>query len=232
MTGLAFYAAFYLLGLSGAAVAAKAWGIDLATAAQSLHDGARVLLGAYCGQAIVLGLLVYLHVRAPKSPVQSRTNAVKAGAIGLIGVLLSFPVVMAAGGLVAWVIWLVRGEPVDMIAHETLRLFMDNPVDGWYIAMVVMVLIIAPMMEEVMYRGLMQTALVEFGIGRWPAIGVTSAIFALMHAGIAAPHALVALFVFSLGLGCVYERTGRLVAPIVMHAVFNAANFGLALAIA
>ena len=192
MTGLAFYAAFYLLGLSGAAVAAKAWGIDLATAAQSLHDGARVLLGAYCGQAIVLGLLVYLHVRAPKSPVQSRTNAVKAGAIGLIGVLLSFPVVMAAGGLVAWVIWLVRGEPVDMIAHETLRLFMDNPVDGWYIAMVVMVLIIAPMMEEVMYRGLMQTALVEFGIGRWPAIGVTSAIFALMHAGIAAPHALVA----------------------------------------
>ena len=163
-------------------------------------------------------------MRAPKSPVQSRTNAVKAGAIGLIGVLLSFPVVMAAGGLVAWVIWLVRGEPVDMIAHETLRLFMDNPVDGWYIAMVVMVLIIAPMMEEVMYRGLMQTALVEFGIGRWPAIGVTSAIFALMHAGIAAPHALVALFVFSLGLGCVYERTGRLVAPIVMHAVFNAAN--------
>jgi ABC-2 type transport system permease protein len=75
----------------------------------------------------------------------------------------------------------------------------------------------------------MQGALVQANLGRWPAIVATSAIFALMHGGIAQPHAIPALFTLSLALGWVYERTGRLTAPIVMHALFNAANLGLAL---
>jgi len=42
------------------------------------------------------------------------------------------------------------------------------------------------------------------------------------------PHALIGLFVFGLGLGWAYERTGRLWAPIAMHALFNAGNLMLA----
>ncbi len=48
-----------------------------------------------------------------------------------------------------------------------------------------------------------------------------------MHVGVARWHALAALLVLSIGLGWVYEKTGRLTAAISMHVLFNAANLGL-----
>jgi membrane protease YdiL (CAAX protease family) len=52
------------------------------------------------------------------------------------------------------------------------------------------------------------------------AIGLTSLIFAALHA--AQWPAPIPLFLLALGLGVVYQRTGSLIAPICMHAVFNA----------
>ena len=63
----------------------------------------------------------------------------------------------------------------------------------------------------------------------WTAIIITSAAFSAMHIGSAAVYALPGLFVLSLGFGWARERTGRLAAPIVMHAAFNVGNLVLAL---
>jgi membrane protease YdiL (CAAX protease family) len=57
---------------------------------------------------------------------------------------------------------------------------------------------------------------------------VVAAFFAVMHWDATAPHAVPALFVLGLGLGGIYEKTGRLTAPIVMHMLFNAGNLVLA----
>jgi membrane protease YdiL (CAAX protease family) len=56
--------------------------------------------------------------------------------------------------------------------------------------------------------------------GTGAAIALTSLIFAALHA----PQwpAPIPLFLLSLGLGVVYQRTGGLIAPICMHAIFNA----------
>jgi hypothetical protein len=51
------------------------------------------------------------------------------------------------------------------------------------------------------------------------AIILTSLIFAALHA--AQWPAPIPLFLLAVGLGLVYQRTGSLLAPIVMHAVFN-----------
>ena len=51
------------------------------------------------------------------------------------------------------------------------------------------------------------------------AIVLTSLIFAALHA--AQWPAPIPLFLLAVGLGMVYQRTGSLLAPIVMHAVFN-----------
>jgi hypothetical protein len=94
----------------------------------------------------------------------------------------------------------------------------------------------APIVEEVLYRGFVQTAIVRAtaGVrgGAWLGVLVTSLGFALTHAGGSANvpwHALVVLFGLSVGLGVAFERTGRLIAPIVVHAAFNAGNLALAL---
>ncbi len=51
------------------------------------------------------------------------------------------------------------------------------------------------------------------------AIVITSVIFAILHAG--QWPAPIPIFFLALGLGFIYHRTGSLLAPICMHAVFN-----------
>ena len=103
-------------------------------------------------------------------------------------------------------------------------------------------IIIAPLTEELFFRGIVQTTLVQFSWGlfipqlmrpgtpysvppdyrpsvlhRWVAILLTSAFFAWQHQMDQAPI----IFVLSLALGYVYERTGNLWAPIALHLAFN-----------
>jgi membrane protease YdiL (CAAX protease family) len=54
------------------------------------------------------------------------------------------------------------------------------------------------------------------------AIIVTAVLFAAVH--FPQPQSIPAIFLLALGLGYAYERTGSLVAPIVMHMIFNAVN--------
>ena len=48
------------------------------------------------------------------------------------------------------------------------------------------------------------------------------------HPAALAGTVVIGLFVLALGLGWAYEKTGRLLTPIVMHALFNAGNLILA----
>ena len=94
-----------------------------------------------------------------------------------------------------------------------------------------MVVLLVPLIEEVMYRGIIQESLRRLGVHAWMAIICTSGLFALMHLPALPPnahHALAALFVLSLFFGWLYERTGRLIAPVTLHAAFNAGNLLLA----
>ena len=55
--------------------------------------------------------------------------------------------------------------------------------------------------------------------GRFPAIMISSVLFALIHGHL---PSLPGLLVLAVGLALVYERCGSLWAPISMHAGFNA----------
>lgn len=57
------------------------------------------------------------------------------------------------------------------------------------------------------------------GRATWHAIFITSVLFAAVH--LPQWPAPLAIFLLSLGLGLVYQRTGSLVAAVVMHALFN-----------
>jgi len=86
------------------------------------------------------------------------------------------------------------------------------------VLMAALAVLVAPLVEELMFRGLFQSMIRSY-LGRpWPAIAITSILFAGIHTN--AEH-WPALFVLALGLGYSYEKSGSLLRPIFMHAMFN-----------
>ncbi len=82
-------------------------------------------------------------------------------------------------------------------------------------------ILLAPLAEELLFRGIVYPAIKQNG---WPRAAwlVTSFVFALTHAN---AMTFASLFMLSMALIWLYERTGNLIAPIVTHSLFNATNF-------
>jgi membrane protease YdiL (CAAX protease family) len=80
--------------------------------------------------------------------------------------------------------------------------------------------VLAPLGEEFFFRGLLFSTAKRYG---WPKLGWVgvSLLFALIHVN--APTFLP-LFVLALALTWLYEKTEGLLAPVLAHSLFNAAN--------
>jgi hypothetical protein len=230
ITGWGLWLAMFALGVAGSALARIVSGIQIPADGRmpdlTVPQLAQMALGCYAAQSIGLGVYAWLrwHGQPPSAMVDPRLGRLRAALIAPATLLLAWPVVLVAANLAAW----VGGEPVDQIAHETLRTLIKSDLNGWSITLGLLVVLAGPVMEEVTYRGLLQESLAQSTMPRWSAVGLTSVVFALMHGGIAEPYALPALFVLSVALGWAYEKTGRLITPIIMHMLFNAGNLGLA----
>ena len=85
---------------------------------------------------------------------------------------------------------------------------------------VVMAVAVAPVAEEILFRGILYPAVKQIGYPRLAAIG-TALLFALFHVNLLT---FASLTVVALGLIALYEFTDNLLAPITAHAVFNASN--------
>lgn len=148
------------------------------------------------------------------------------GALALLAVL---PVVYLVG-MVSTAIATAMGRPPE--PHDLLtaiRAAENRLAMGGLMAMAIL---LAPLFEELLFRGLMQTFLTrmltgpaegELPVGtrvqgRWQSILITSLLFAAIHGE---PAFLPPLFVLSVGMGVAYERSGSLWVPMVMHSLFN-----------
>lgn len=133
---------------------------------------------------------------------------------GLIALLASLPVLQ---GLIILLTWLF---PESQRNHEALEEMKRAEILGKAL-LILSATVLAPLMEEVVFRGFLQTTLRKYLGSAWLGILCTSVFFALVH-GIWLHWPV--LFVLSLVLGYNYERTGRLWASIVLHATFNMYN--------
>jgi membrane protease YdiL (CAAX protease family) len=81
-------------------------------------------------------------------------------------------------------------------------------------------LIEAPLVEELIYRWALVTALAAAGL-RWTAVVISGALFGYLHVryGVAAPNNVAAGFVFA----WMYLRSGHIGLPVVFHSVGNLA---------
>jgi hypothetical protein len=111
---------------------------------------------------------------------------------------------------------------LQLSPQNVVLLFFENG-NPWLLA--VIAILIAPVNEELLFRGGIYRFLKSRCRPRL-ALAITSLLFGLAHANLLEflPLVLVgALLVRT------YERTGRILAPIVFHAAFNAVNIALIL---
>ncbi|MCE5277062.1 MAG: type II CAAX endopeptidase family protein [Planctomycetaceae bacterium] len=136
---------------------------------------------------------------------------------GVLGYLAVLPVCLGVLEVTTRIMMLWGFKPAPHRLLEILR----QPGAHWgSVAMaIILAVVLAPLTEEIFYRGLIQTALRRH-LKAWPAIMLTAVLFAAMHLDM--PNSVPAMLVFGMALGYQYERTGRLWASIVMHLLFNA----------
>ncbi len=151
--------------------------------------------------------------------------AVEVGA-GVLALLAAAPLVTFAALLGMAVASTAFGVEPPPIGHELLEQMRAAP-DWLSIALMLGVaLVAAPLLEEIVFRGLLHNALARV-IGqhrRWGIILLSAAVFTVIHLGAVVPYALGSLLMLAIVLGWLYERTGSLWPPIVVHFLFNALN--------
>lgn len=113
----------------------------------------------------------------------------------------------------------------DDALSETANDLIDRADGGLIVVLFLLVVIGAPVVEEVVYRGLLQRPLLD----RLPAVPVVlgvAALFAVIHFR---PVEYPGLFVAGLVFGVCAWRTGRIGMAVAAHVAFNATGLALAL---
>ena len=226
---------FVLLALVAGAVAAQIVlavnGSDPQEPDQELRDLTILQLVSLSAMGAVL-LAMPGWWRRPPGQEDTRPGWWSSARTGLLTLVIFFPMVQSIllGGIMLRV-WLTGESPPDF-AHKTLVMLDSVSAGGWRWGIMALIVFVVPVVEETIYRGLLQESLRRHRTltngSVWMSITITSVLFALMHGGVATVEGLVSLFILSLGLGWVHARTGRLIAPIMMHAGYNATNLLLA----
>ncbi len=108
----------------------------------------------------------------------------------------------------------------DSKEQETVRVYKEASATAIRILIAVSVCVVAPVIEELVFRGYIYASAKRF-TDRFFAAAFSSLFFAVVHFNI---NALLPLFLLALILTLAYELTGSLWAPISIHALFNVSN--------
>lgn len=130
-----------------------------------------------------------------------------------------FPLVIVSVFLVMWAGELIGGDEFRMQQNAGLGTLAES--GGVQLCLLIVAfVVIVPVFEEILFRGLLQSVLRQFSGSAWIAITGASVLFMLMHPWMHWP----ALFFLSCCMGYTYEKSGSLVRAIFVHAIFNAIN--------
>jgi membrane protease YdiL (CAAX protease family) len=159
-----------------------------------------------------------------------------------VNLLAVWPLIAAAIIVTMFFGELIWGKEYQMQQHQQLTMITEHPQLSLRILIFITAVVIVPLFEEMLFRGLFQTmirsyietrglGLVAQGAGQvdkvtnihgaWPAILISSMLFAATHADTG--H-WPALFVLGVCLGYAYEKSGSLFRPIFIHSLFNAVS--------
>lgn len=173
-------------------------------------------------------LLILAHFYLPRETLNKvlgfKKSFFKNMAIGILAWLIIFPFIFLLSQFIDSLLsyfFKIKNLP-DQIAVEYMKNALKSP--STFILALFSTLIFAPLIEEYLFRGLLQNFFKKY-LSCPKAIICSSLIFAVFHfaPGQKAANLTIVscLFLFSLALGFLYEKYKTLWVPIVLHATFN-----------
>jgi len=138
--------------------------------------------------------------------------------IGVVGQFVLVP-------LLYWPLTTLFPDAFDPAKVEERATDLWNRADGWWVlALIAVVAIGAPLVEEFVYRGVILQSL-EGRLNDTVALVVSAAFFGAIHLQ---PVEFPGLFVIGIVFGLCWQRSGRIACPILAHLAFNASGLLLA----
>jgi membrane protease YdiL (CAAX protease family) len=145
-------------------------------------------------------------------------NLRRAMVMGLGVAIVSLPMILLLNEFFRIVITRFHGTPDTQPTMQVLELSVSL---GQRIVFGITAMLLAPVVEEILFRGVLYRTIKQYGYPRLALFG-TSLLFGAIHLNWMTLFPLAALAVI---LALLYDRTGNLMAPIVAHSLFNAVNF-------
>ena len=222
--GLPFAAiAVYLVGQLGlqlvAGIVLVATGV-LDPALLDPEEGATALLAIVVASQTAGLLLVLLLLRRRAVPLGPLVGPLRPLGRHLgIGVGLGVATIVASLTVVSVLVGLSGNDaaPEQLLTGDII----ESPLQ--VLLAVLIAVVLAPLAEELVFRGLLHRNL-RRRMRIVPATLISSFLFAIVHVDVvlSQPIALVGLTLAGAVMAVAYERTGSLVVPVVIHAVYNA----------
>ena len=141
--------------------------------------------------------------------------------LGVLVALLFLPLgwgLQQASALMITHLPFFKMQPEEQLPIHVLRVSMSIP---GRITLGAAAILLAPVAEEILFRGILYPAVKQAGFPRLALWG-SVLLFAAVHMNAVT---FVPLAVLALVLTALYERTDNLLAPIAAHALFNTLNF-------
>jgi membrane protease YdiL (CAAX protease family) len=180
-----------------------------------------LLIAFFQGAALVwIALFLYQSNLSWRSAFGLRPRSrIKVIAAGLAVGLIVLPAVWMLQFLSEWAMELMKFKPEAQAAVKELQ---NGGLNTAQIVLFgVFTIVLAPIAEETLFRGILYPSIKQSGHPRWALWG-TSVLFSVMHFNVAT---LLPLLFLALVLVYLYESSDSLLAPIATHSMFNAANF-------
>lgn len=193
----------------------------------ALVPPARQKFASFCINAVVLQgsalTLVFFFLREHKvtwveafglsSPGKPRTFL-----LALLVCAFAMPATWWINSLSAAALKTFQQAPVQQITVQTLQKTTSAESQSLFL---IIAALLAPIGEEILFRGILYPAVKQLGRPRLAVWGV-SLLFAAVHWNV---MTFISLTLLAVALTWLYETTNNLLAPIAAHSLFNSANF-------
>jgi membrane protease YdiL (CAAX protease family) len=146
------------------------------------------------------------------------SNFRRAVLLGLGIAILAVPVALLVNELSRVVVTSMTGSAEMQPTMKVLQVSVSLPQRILFGATAI---VVAPLIEEILFRGILYRTLQQLGYPRLGLYG-TSILFGLIHANLVT---LLPLSCLAVVWALLYDRTNNLMASIASHSLFNAVNF-------